>query len=371
MTASRTHPLAPVVAVGSALVLTAGALLLGGHDPASGLAALVGGALGSWDRFLSITLVRAVPLILAGLAVALAFRASVWNIGAEGQFYAGATMAVWLGLLLPPLPGILGLAILLIASGMAGALWAWVPAIMRVRLGTSEVISTLLMNFVAIYLAAFLVHGPLREPRGVFPQSEAIPNAFRLPILVPGSRLHAGLALALLVALAMWFLLARTAFGFRIRAVGASEEAARVSGAIDTGAVMFRTLMLSGLIAGLAGGVELTGVTFALYEDLSPGYGYTAIAVALLGGLRPAGVVLAGLFFGALEGGASAMQRQAGIPSVWVNVIEALVILTVLVVERVMPSAPGAGVGGGAPDGRDKRGGAAGAEHHASTPGGA
>lgn len=342
MTTTSTHPLAPVVAVASALALTAGALLLGGHDPVAGLSALMGGALGSWDRFLSITLVRAVPLMLAGLAVALAFRAGVWNIGAEGQLYAGATVAVWLGLILPPALGLMGLTVVIAGAAAAGAAWAWVPAIMRARLGTSEVISTLLMNFVALYLAAFLVHGPLKEPRGVFPQSAAIPEAFRLPTLVPNSRLHAGLLLAMLVGAAMWILLARTAFGFRIRAVGASEEAARISGAIDTRSVMFRTLLLSGLIAGIAGGVELTGVTFALYEDLSPGYGYTAIAVALLGGLRPLGVLVAGLFFGALEGGASAMQRQAGIPAVWVNVIEALVILTVLVVNRVMPARTGA-----------------------------
>lgn len=341
MTAQRTHPLAPVVAVVSALALTAAALLMGGHDPVTGLSALVGGALGSWDRLLSITLVRAVPLMVTGLAVALAFRAGVWNIGAEGQFYAGATMAVWLGLILPRIPGPVGLVLVLGAAAVAGAAWAWVPAIMRARLGTSEVISTLLMNFVALYLAAYLVHGPLREPRGVFPQSESIPQAFRLPVLIPGSRLHAGLLLALLVGAGLWFLMSRTAFGFRIRAVGASEEAARISGAIDTRAVMFRTLLVSGLIAGVAGGVELTGVTFALYEDLSPGYGYTAIAVALLGGLRPLGVMAAGLFFGALEGGASAMQRQAGIPAVWVSVIEALVILTVLVVNRVMPAGAG------------------------------
>ena len=337
MTTGRTRLLTPLVAVACALALTSGALVLGGHDPVRGIAALVGGAFGSWDRLLSITLVRSVPLILAGLAVALAFRASVWNIGAEGQLYAGATMAVWLGLLFPTLPGVLGIPLLLVMAGLAGAGWAALPALMKVRLGTSEVISTLLMNFVAIYLVAFLVHGPLREPRGVFPQSAAVPEALRLPLLVSGTRLHSGLALALLVAIALWFLLARTAFGFRIRAVGASEAAARVSGGMSPGRVVFRTLLLSGFVAGLAGGVELTGVTYALYEDLSPGYGYTAIAVALLGGLRPGGVVVAGLFFGALEGGASAMQRQAGIPAVWVDVVEALVILTVLAADRIGP----------------------------------
>ena len=327
----------PLLALGLSFLLAAVALALGGHDPVRGLGALVGGAFGTWDRLLSITLVRAVPLILAGLAVALAFRASVWNIGAEGQLYAGATVVVWIGLLLPALPGVVGLPLLLILSAGAGAAWAVVPAWMKARLGTSEVISTLLMNFVAIHLAAFLVHGPLREPRGVFPQTAALPDAFRLPVLVPGSRLHLGFLLALALAGAVSWMLARTVFGFQIRAVGASETAARVGGGMDTGRIMFRTLVLSGALAGLAGGIELSGVTFALYEDFSPGYGYTAIAVALLGGLRPGGVVLAGLFFGALEGGASAMQRQAGIPAVWVSLIEALVILCVVAMEAWVP----------------------------------
>ncbi len=311
----------------------------------TGVVALVSGALGSWERIVSITLVRAIPLILTGLAVAFAFRAAVWNIGAEGQLYAGAVAAVWLGVTFTGLPGWIGIPTLLLLSGLAGAAWAALPALMKIRLGTSEVITTLLMNFVALYLAAFIVHGPLREPRGVFPQTEAIAEAFRLPILIPGSRLHLGLPMALAVAEVLWVLLAKTAFGFRVRAFGAAPVAAHIAGRIRPSGVIFRTLALSGFIAGVAGGVELSGVTFALYEDLSPGYGYTAIAVALLGGLRPGGVVLAGLFFGILEGGASAMQRQAGIPAVWVGFIEAIVILTVVSFERLGRTGNGPGSG--------------------------
>jgi ABC-type uncharacterized transport system permease subunit len=328
-----------VVAAGSVVatvLVVSASLALGGHDPVPALTALVSGAFGSSDRLLSITLVRSVPLILAGLAVALAFRAGVWNIGAEGQLYAGATILTATALWLPGLPGLVGIPFFLLLACLAGAAWAVVPALLKVRSGTNEVITTLLMNFVAIYMSAYLVHGPLQESRGVFPQSDAIGQAARLPIVVPGTRLHLGFLLALLLAGVLWVVLTRTAFGFRIRAVGASPRAARISGRIRSDRVIVATLLLSGAIAGLAGGVEVAGVTFALYEGLSPGYGYTAIAVALLGGLRPGGVVLAGIFFGALQGGASAMQREAGIPAVWVNGIEAVVILAVVAMDRVL-----------------------------------
>jgi ABC-type uncharacterized transport system permease subunit len=338
--ALRTHRRAGwLVAMGSlaaTVTVVAISLAVGGHDPVPALTALVSGAFGSTDRLLSITLVRSVPLILTGLAVALAFRAGVWNIGAEGQLYAGATVLTAVALWLPGLPGLVGLPLFLLLACLGGAAWAVVPAVLKVRSGTNEVITTLLMNFVAIYLAAYLLHGPLQESRGVFPQSDAIAQAARLPIVVPGTRLHLGFLLALVLAGALWLILARTAFGFRIRAVGASPRAARVSGRMQSDRIVVASLLLSGAIAGLAGGVEVAGVTFALYEDLSPGYGYTAIAVALLGGLRPAGVVLAGIFFGALQGGASAMQREAGIPAVWVNGIEAVVILAVVAMDRLM-----------------------------------
>lgn len=324
---------------GAALTVTAGVgavlLLVGGYDPVAAAAAMGRGAFGSWTVFTSITLVRSVPLILTGLAVAVAFRAGVWNIGAEGQLYAGALAAVWVGLQGATLPAFVLLPLVLLASLVAGGLWALVPTLMRLRLGVGEVITTILMNFVGIYLAAYMVHGPLQEGRGVFPQTDAIPEAGRLPALLPGTALHWGFALSLLLAGALAVLLRFSRFGFQLRAVGASAEAASVAGRIDVRWILFVAFLGSGAIAGMAGGVQVSGVTFALYEDLSPGWGYTAIAVALLAGLNPVGVIVTGVLFGALQAGAGAMQRDAGIPAAWVGVVEALVILAVLCIDRV------------------------------------
>lgn len=325
--------LSAVLALGLTLALAGLALAVGGHDPFVAFGALFEGAAGSPRTFVSITLVRATPLMLTGLAVALAFRAGVWNIGAEGQLYAGAVAAAAVGLVGGGLPAWLLAPAVLVASLAAGALWALIPALMKVRLGVGEVITTLLLNFVAIDLSAWLVHGPLQESRGVFPQTDPVVEAARLPHL-GGSRLHAGFVVALVLGLVLWWLLRSTRFGFAVRAVGASREAAEVSGRFPTGRIVVVVFLLSGALAGLAGGAEVAGVTYALYENLSPGHGYTAIAVALLAGLHPVGVLLTGIFFGALEGGAGAMQRSAGVPAAWVSGIEALVILSVLAVDR-------------------------------------
>lgn len=336
-----------LLAVAGAVGVAALLLLVGGHDPAAALGALGRGAVGSTDRLLSVTLVRAVPLILAGLAVALAFRAGVFNIGAEGQLYAGAVAATWVGLAGGSASPFLLLPAVMVAAGIAGALWALLPALLRLRMGVGEVITTLLLNFVGIHLAAWMVHGPLQESRGVFPQTDPIAMGARLPVIVPGTRLHAGVLLAGGAAVLLHLVLRHTALGFRIRAAGASPGAARTSGRIDTDRTVLAAFLASGALAGLAGAVEVSGVTFALYEGLSPGYGYTAIAVALLAGLSPIGVLGAGLFLGALRGGAGAMQREAGIPAVWVDGIEALVILAVVAVgvaarRRPVPGDPAA-----------------------------
>ena len=328
-----------------AVTLTLGAaavlLLLGGYDPVEAAAAMLRGSVGSWNTFVSITLVRSVPLLFAGLAVALAFRAGIWNIGAEGQLYVGAVAGVWVALTFTALPGPLLVTAVLTASFVAGGVWALVPTLMKLRLGIGEVITTILMNFVGLYLAAWMVHGPLQEGRGVFPQTDRIVDAARLPELIPGTRLHIGFALALVLAGVLVFVLKRTRFGFHLRAVGASPDAAAVAGRIDRSRVILATFLASGAIAGLAGGVEVTGLTYALYEDLSDGWGYTAIAVALLGGLRPGGVVVTAIFFGALQAGAGAMQRDAGIPAAWVEVVVALVILAVLGLDRVQAARVG------------------------------
>ena len=301
----------------------------GGYDAASALAALWSGAFGSWYAFTSATLVRSVPLILIGLGIAIAFRAGAFNIGAEGQFYAGAIAATWVGLHVAGYPAPIGVTAVLTASALAGAAWVAIPVWLKLRFGVIEVISTLLLNFVAESLVSLMVQGPLQERSHIYPQSDVVPASARLPLL-DGTRLHAGFLLALFLAVVLWFLFSRTLWGFRLRAVGVGPRAAEVSGRVDSQKMGAVALFLSAAMAGLAGGVEVSGVSHALFQSLSPGYGFTGIAVALLGGLHPIGVAFAGILFGALEAGAGAMQREAGVPAVAVYVVEAVIIIVAL-----------------------------------------
>ncbi len=326
--------LRPATALLATAAVTAALLALGGHHPGAVFATLIRGAFGTWDRFLSGTLLRATPLLLTGLAVAVAFRARVLNIGAEGQLHAGALAGVAVAVLLPGATGLVLLPATLLAAALAGALWAAVPAAMKTAMGVGEVITTLLMNFVALYLAQFLVQGPLQEARGVFNQTDEIPAAAHLPPLFPGTRLHLGFLIGLGLAFALWLYLTRTPGGFRMRAVGASVRAAEVSGRFRALPVIWMTFLASGIVAGLAGWIQVAGVTRRMYEGLSPGWGYTAIAVALLARLHPLWVIPAAILFGALSAGGGAMQREAGVPEVWVRGIEALVILAVLAVDQ-------------------------------------
>ena len=316
------------------LAFLAGALHFAGYDAGRALAALWRGSFGSTNAFLSATLVRATPLLLAGLGVALAFRAGIWNIGAEGQLLAGAAAATAVGLLPGDIPRIVLLPAVLTAGALAGTLWASVADVLRRRRAVLEVISTIMLNFVALHLVGVLVHGPLQEPLGIYPQSSAIAEAARLPRIIPGARLHAGFAIALLVAPLLWWWLRSTAAGFRLRAVGANPHAARIAGRIDVVRVAGMAFLASGALAGVAGAIEVSGVTFALYENLSAGYGYTAVVVALLGRLDPLAIVPSAILFGALESGALAMQREAGVPSVVVTAVEAVLVLAVLMSER-------------------------------------
>ena len=187
-----------------------------------------------------------------------------------------------------------------------------------------------MLNFVAIYLVSFLVRGPLQESTHIYPQTESLAASARLPLLIPGTRLHMGFAVAVAIAALLSWVFRKTAAGFRIRATGASPLAALTAGKIDINKTSFLVFLFSGALAGIAGGIEVTGVTFALYENLSPGYGYTAIAVALIAGLSPLGIIGSGIFFGVLETGAIALQREFGVPSSLASVVEAIFILGAL-----------------------------------------
>jgi ABC-type uncharacterized transport system permease subunit len=302
-----------------------------GYEAIPATSALLRGSVGSSYAFTSGTLVRATPVMLTGLSVAIAFRAGVFNIGAEGQLLAGASAATAVTLLPALAQSHAAPWLALVAGLLAGAFWAGVAAVLRARYHVLEVISTILLNFVALYLVGYFVRGPLQEPLHIYPQSSTIALAARLPRILPESRLHAGFLIAIAAALCAWWMIRSTAAGFRLRAVGANPDAARVAGQIDVARTSAGAFIVSGAIAGLAGAIELTGVTFALYENISPGYGYTGIAVALLARLDAVGVIASGLLFGALEAGASAMQRDAAVPAVVVSIVEALIILGAVV----------------------------------------
>jgi simple sugar transport system permease protein len=313
---------------------TAALLAISGFNVGRAASALVGGAAGSWYALGSGTLVRATPLILTGLAVALAFRAGVFNIGAEGQFLVGAAAGTAAALMTGGFPTVVAIPFALVAGAIAGAVWAWIAAVLRNRFQVLEVISTIMLNFVAAYLVSYLVRGPMQEPTHVYPQTSTIPLAAQLPRFGSATRLHLGFAIAVAACLVSWWAVRATAAGFRLRLVGANPHAAAVAGRVDVARLTTRAFLLSGALAGLAGAIEVSGVTYALYENISPGYGYTAIAVALLARLDAAGVIGTGILFGALEAGANAMQRDASVPSVVVSVVEAAIILALVALER-------------------------------------
>ncbi len=312
------------VLVAAVALACVGALVAGlGYAPLPALRALVAGALlgpSAW----SATLLETTPLLLAGLGVALCFRAGVWNIGADGQLLAGALAATALATRAPAeAPAWLLAPAVVLAGAAGGALFGLAAGWLRSSRGVSEVISTILLNFVAIQCVALAVQGPLREATGAYPQSDALPAGALLPAI---GRVHAGVAAALiLAAVGHWFVF-HSAIGFRMRAVGLSPRAARFAG-IRPERIAVGALALGGALAGLAGAFQVAGVTGRLYEGLSPGYGYTAIAVALLARLEPLAVVASALFFGALEAGAAAMQREAGVPAQATKVVQGVVLL--------------------------------------------
>lgn len=326
------HALLPFLALTIGLILLAAGLWLAGYDPGAGLGALWRGAFGSWYALSSATLPRMVPLLLIGSGLTLAFRAGAFNIGGEGQFYAGAIAATLAGLHVSGWPSLLALPAVAIAAMAAGALWCVVPVILRIRFGVLEVISTLLLNFVATALVSLMVTGPLQERRRVYPQSDPIAESARLPLL-EGTRLHLGLPLAVIICIGLWLVYRRTRWGFRLRALGSGPLAAITTGRIPADRYLAIALLGSAALAGLAGGVEVSGVSYALFQNLSPGYGFTAIAVALLARLNPIGLLGTALLFAGLEAGAGAMQREAGIPSVAVYVVEAAILLVVVIAE--------------------------------------
>jgi simple sugar transport system permease protein len=318
------------IALAVALSLVCAALLiaLSGHDPFSAFAAVAEGALGSPHQ-VGVALNKTTPYLLAGGGVALCFRAGVINIGAEGQIALGGCGTAATALAWPieaPLPAIL---LALAGGALVGAAWAALAAAIHLGRQVHEVLVTLLLNFVALLLVQQALAGPLGEFGAGFLQSPRMPAAVWLPRAIPGLDAHPGFFVAVVVAAGLSFLLWRTRFGFAIRVAGASRPAAAYAG-FSVARLTWGVMLLSGALAGLAGGIEVLGVQRRLIEGFSLGFGFKAVTVALLGALEPLAVVPAALFVGMLEAGALSMQRQVGVPSSLVAVIEGLTMLFVL-----------------------------------------
>jgi simple sugar transport system permease protein len=319
----------PIAAIVLTLILSAIPILLAGGHLWKSYFYLFYGALGTRFNLLE-TFVKASPLLLTGLAVAFAFRAKFWNIGAEGQLLAGALTATVLGVSLDGIPGVLVLPVILISGFLAGGLWAAIPAILKTKLKVDDVVSTLLLNYVMIHIMGALLFGPLQQPGSSWPRSSAIIEAARYPVLLTRSRFHLGILIALLAVLVIWFINKRTIFGYRSKAVGVNMRAAQFGG-INTTAVILWTALLSGGLAGLAGVGELCAIQYRLIMDISPGYGYSGIVIAMLGNLHPVGVLFSSLFFSVIIVGAHTMSRMTGVPTYIAEVIQGMALMIMLI----------------------------------------
>jgi general nucleoside transport system permease protein len=317
----------PLIAIIVTLVLCSGLIAISGASIVEAYSVMLSGALGS-KLNVTETLVRATPMIFTGLAVTVAFRAKFWNIGAEGQLMAGAVAAAVVGAY--PMPGPLAMLLMALAGAAAGALVALVPGLLRVKLKVDDVVSSLLLNSVVFYAVMAAIEGPWKDPFSGYPISPPIEDSAALPRLIEGTRLHLGVLAAFVAAGLVWLLLSRTTLGFRIRVVGENAEAARYGG-IAVGRVIVITALISGALAGLAGVGEVGGVHFQVMSDLSPGYGYSGIVIAMLARLNPLGVVPAAIFLAIVMTGAEAMSRATGVPVFLADVIQGTALLAMLV----------------------------------------
>ena len=318
-----------LAAIATVIVVVLIGLALLGFPPLTVLSTWFQGAAGSSTRF-ALSVQEAGPLLLTGLAAAVAFRCGVWNIGAEGQFLIGAVTMVACGtVLLVPGPGWLALSLALVLASLAGAAWALLATGLDRWRGVPVVLSTILLNFIAVAVVGMLVQGPLHDPTTTAPQTALLAEHMRLPVLVEGTRLHLGVLLAGVIAIALWLVLGRTTIGFEVEVVGLNPEAARQMG-MPVGARQVLVMAVSGGLAGFAGAAHVAGVT-GMLSGSPTSYGYAGIAVAMLGRLHPLGILAAALFLGMLSTGASGLERRLAIPHDVGVLVQGLLVLAVLV----------------------------------------
>lgn len=320
--------LATMLALGVTGLIIGGLVIIVGVSPTEAFGALYDGAFGSLDATLE-TLVQATPLILTGLAAAIAFRAGVWNIGGEGQFFAGAMGAWWMYDIAGGLPAPLLFVAMFVMGAIAGALWSSIASVLLVRYGTNEILTTVMLNFVILYILSWLLAGPWQSPKTPYYQTERMADKTFLPRFFDDSRLHWGFAIALVAAVVVYLLIRRTSLGYEIRGVGTNKQAASYKG-INVGVTIISVMAISGGLAGIAGAGELLGLHHRLQLDIAVGIGFTGIIIALVARLHPAGVIVVAIGFGALLNGSTEIQSSTGIPAALVEVIEGAALFLVL-----------------------------------------
>ena len=303
-------------------------IIITGKSPVKAYNSFFFGIFGSMNGFVEI-FVKATPLIFAGLGVAVAFKSGFFNIGAEGQLYMGAMGAAIVSIYMTDVPGLLRLVVSIVAAFLIGGLWALIPGLLKAKFNISEIITTIMLNYIAINVVALSVRGFLQEPDSYLPHSSIIEEGARLPELLPPTRLHGGFLIAIAAVVIVWIIMKKTTIGYELQVVGINSRAAKCNG-ISVMKNIVVSSFLSGGLAGLAGMGELLGIQFRLLEGLSGGNGYTAILVALLGSNNPFGVLMSSIGFAALQVGSNTMQRQVGIPASLVLIILGLVVLLIL-----------------------------------------
>ena len=314
-----------VGAVVLAMLIGAVVILIMGKNPLKAYAALLDGAFGNMNSIAE-TLLRSVPLAVMGLGVAAAFRASVFNIGGEGQLYLGATAATCVGLAFPDLPAWLLLPMMGLAGMAVGALWGSIAILLKLKFNANEMISTIMMNYIATNLVSWLLHGPIKQKGNPLAQTARLSDNAIIPVIIKRTRLHAGFIVVLILVVITWFLLNKSVWGYQIRVTGRNMQASEAAG-INVKRVLYSAMIFSGATAGLAGFFEASGIQNRMIENVSSGYGYTAIVVALLGQLNPFGILLSAILFGGLSIGASTMETAVGVPASAVSVIQYLIVI--------------------------------------------
>lgn len=323
----------PIIGILFGLLVSSFIIAQQGVSPFAAFRSLFQGAFGDWDSF-TFTLLRFIPLAFSGLAVTLAYRGGIFNIGGEGQLYMGALASTWVAITFSGLPSILLVPLALLAGMTAGGIFAFIPGYLKAKRNFNEILITILLNYIGIYLVGMSVSTFLKQPDQTIPQSAMLAENAQIPTIFGSNYLHLGILLVFVAAALVYILLFKTQWGYEIRSVGMSEQGARYAG-VNVARVMIVTMTCSGMLAALAGSMEILGVQHRLMENFMVGYGYDAIPVALLGGLHPVGTLVAALFFGALRNGANSMQIAVNIPVPIIYMVQGLAIIGILAVSSL------------------------------------